>query len=117
MKRISTWALIIMIHSGVGSLAMSSDDFNKEIDMLTQDQYQEHLITMNQTGVTEAAVDFENTYRKPATTKSLTFFPLRLRSKAYPRPKVKFANSDVPPKTLPPKPKVNLIELYREQVL
>lgn len=112
MKRISVWALIIMIHGGIGSLAMSSEDFNKEIDMVMKDQYKEHLVTMNQTGVTEAAVDFENSYRKPATTKKMAFFPLKLRPKPFPRPKTKVAETD-----LPPKPKMNLSELYRQQVL
>lgn len=112
MKRISVLALIIMIHGGVVSLAMSSEDFNKEIDMIARDQYKEHLVTLNQTGVTEAAVDFENKYRKPESLRPLTFFPLKLRPKPYPRPKTKVAKS-----TAPPKPKLDLSELYREQVL
>jgi hypothetical protein len=112
MKRISIITLIIMIHSGYSALSMSAVDFNKEIEMVSQDQYKTHLVTMNQTGVTEAGVDFENKYRNPATSKSLTFFPLKLRPKPTPRPKTKVAA-----RLIPSDSKVNLIQLYREQVL
>jgi hypothetical protein len=98
-----------MIHAGY---SLSAVDFNKEIEMVSQDQFKTHLVTMNQTGVTEAGVDFENRYRNPATSKALTFFPLKLRPKPSPRPRTKVAGRWLPANT-----KVNLIELYREQVL
>ena len=123
MRRISLLAFIIMIHSGYGVFSMSSGDFNKEIEMVSQEQYKEHLVTLNQMGATEAAVNFENTYRRPSPGKSLTFFPMRLKPKPFMKPKTKVAinqspvpNSPNPP--VQPKPtSMNAIDLYREQVM
>jgi hypothetical protein len=112
MRRISLFALIIMIHSGHEVFSMSSVDFNKEIEMVSQDQYKEHLVTLNQTQVTEAAVDFENKFRSPSPTKSLAFFPMKLKPKPFMKPKTKVAEL-----TQPPKPKLDLPQLYRQQVL
>lgn len=116
MKQVSILVAIIMIHSGFSVLAASTVnsnvDFNKEIDMVTQEQFVTHMETLSKTRVTEAAVDFENRYRKPTPSKSLTFFPLRLRSKAAPK-KTKVAESTMST----PNPRANLIQLYREQTL
>ncbi|MBL7544241.1 MAG: hypothetical protein JNL11_10505 [Bdellovibrionaceae bacterium] len=112
MKWISLWVVIIMMHCGFSALAMSSEDFNKEIEMLTQDQYTQHVATINQVRATEAAVDFENKYRRPSPAKSLVFFPLKLRPKLFGKPKTKVAVT-----TPPANSKVNSIQLYREQML
>ncbi|MBL7556907.1 MAG: hypothetical protein JNM24_13875 [Bdellovibrionaceae bacterium] len=113
MKRISICLAIIMIHSGYSVFAASSVDFNKEIEMVMNDQFNTHVETMAKTRVTEAAVDFENTYRKPSPSKNLTFFPLKLRAK--PKPKTKVAESVAPVPGV--ETRANLIQLYREQVL
>lgn len=112
MKWTSFFTLIIMIHSGYRAYSMTAMDFNKEIEMVSQDQYKEHLATINQTRVTEAAVSFENRFRKPSPTKALTFFPMKLKPKPLMKPKTKVAVA--PP---PPRPKVDLIQIYREQSL
>tara|TARA_B110001454_G_scaffold219189_1_gene251064 strand:- start:7682 stop:7960 length:279 start_codon:yes stop_codon:yes gene_type:complete len=91
-------------------------DFNKEIEMVSQDQFTTHLNTLEKTRVTEAAVDFENKYRKPTPSKTLTFFPLRLRMKS-PKPKTKVADSTKPTPGVTGEARTNLIQLYREQVL
>lgn len=113
MKRISIWIAIIMIHSCYSVFAASSVDFNKEIEMVMNDQFTTHMETVVKTRVTEAAVDFENTYRKPAPSKNLTFFPLKLRAK--PKPKTKVAESATPVPGV--ETRANLIQLYREQAL
>lgn len=113
MKRISIWIAIIMIHSGYSVLAASSVDFNKEIEMVMNDQFNTHMDTVAKTRVTEAAVDFENTYRKPSPSKNLTFFPLKLRSKPKPKTKVAKATTPVPGTDT----RANVIQLFREQVL
>lgn len=113
MRRISTFVIIIMIHSSFEVFSMTAVDFNKEIEMVSQSQYKEHLVTMNQTRATEAAVDFENKYRAPSPTKSLTFFPMTIKPKPLTRPKTKVAVMANKPKP----PRMDLIKLYREQTL
>jgi len=113
MRRISLWIAIIMIHSGYGVYAESSVDFNKEIEMVMSEQFETHMETVTKTRVTEAAVDFENKYRKPSPSKNLVFFPLKLRSK--PKPKTKVAESATSASGA--EARANLIQLYREQVL
>ena len=113
MRRISLWIAIIMIHSGYSVFAASTVDFNKEIEMVSQDQFNTHMDTLSKTRVTEAAVDFENRYRKASPSKNLVFFPLKLRSK--PKPKTKVAESATSASGA--EARANLIQLYREQVL
>lgn len=115
MRRISMMIVIIMIHSGLNALSASSVDFNTEIEMVMQDQFNTHMETVVRTRVTEAAVDFENTCRKPSPSKNLTFFPLKLRMK--PKPKTKVAEAVSPVSRAPSNSRANLIQLYREQVL
>lgn len=112
MRGISFLILIIMIHSSYQLLAVSAEDLTKEIEMVSRDQYKEHLITLNQTKMTEAAVNFENKYRDPAPSKALTFFPLKLKPKPSTKPKTKVATIQEP---VPPK--IDLNTLYREQTL
>ncbi len=114
MKRTSLFMIIIMIHSGVGVVAMTALDFNKEIEMVAQDQYKEHLVTLNQVHVTEGAVEFENRFRSPKPTRALTFFPIKIRPKPFMKPKTKVATQTPPP---PPQPKVDVVQLYRQQTL
>lgn len=117
MRRISFIIAIIMIHSGYSVFASSTVDFNKEIEMVSQDQFNTHLDTLNKTRVTEAAVDFENKYRKASPSKTLTFFPLRLRAKPSPKPKTKVAESTKPTPGVTGDARTDLNQLYREQVL
>lgn len=116
MKRISALVVIIMIHSGYGVLAASAVDFHKEIEMVTQDQFDTHQKTLSKIQATEAAFDFENTYRKPAPTKALTFFPLRLRAKPATK-KTKVAASKTATSNSTSSSRAYMIQLYREQVL
>ncbi len=80
--------------------------------MIMGDQYETHMAVVKQTGTTEAAVDFENKYRKPAVNKGLTFFPLKLRPKPSPRPKTKVAKASVNILS-----KEDLIEISRQQLM
>ncbi len=113
MKKVSILVAIIMIHSGYTVRAAASVDFSKEIEMVMQDQFNTHMETVTKTGVTEAAVDFENTYRKPSPSKNLTFFPLKLRAKPKPKTKVADVKTSAPGTDA----RANVIQLYREQVL
>lgn len=111
MRRISSLVLIVMIHSGYQGLAMSSEDFNNEIEKVLQSQYKEHLVTLNQTQLTEAAIDFENQFRN-SPQKTLTFFPMKLKPKPFLRPKTKVAKNQ---KTSTPS-QTNEVLLYKEQM-
>ncbi len=117
MRGISLWTLIIMIHSGLAVFAMAAVlDFNKEIELVSQDQYEEHLATVNKTRVTEAAVDFENKFRAPSRTKSVTFFPMKIKPKPFTRPKTKVA-AGYKPKPLQSTDARDVAKLYKEQIL
>ena len=117
MRQILFWVVIIMIHSGLNVLASSTVDFNQEIEMVSQDQFTTHMDTLNKTRVTEAAVDFENKFRKASPSKSLTFFPLRIRAKPAPKPKTKVAETPKPASGTTAENRSDIIQLYREQVL
>jgi hypothetical protein len=117
MRRTLFWITIIMIHSGYSVFAASTVDFNKEIEMVSQDQFNTHMDTLDKMRVTEAAVDFESKYRKASPSKSLTFFPLRLRAKPSSKPKTKVAESTKPTAGVTGEARTDLIQLYREQVL
>lgn len=104
--------LIIMIHISLSSWAETSVDFNKEIDMVVKEQYETHLTALKQTAVTEAAVDFENRYRKPTPNEGLAFFPLKVRPKPSPRPRTKVAKA-----TSAVQKRVDLIEISRKQLM
>lgn len=62
-------------------LAGQKLDFNREINQISQEQFEEHLKTVEQTKVTEMALDFENTYRKPQTGEKLTDLTIRIKPK------------------------------------
>ena len=74
-------ALIFLVCFGIQALASQNLDFNKEINQISQEQFDEHSKTVSQTKVTEAALDFEQTYRKPQMDGKLTDLTIRIKPK------------------------------------
>jgi hypothetical protein len=74
-------AIVFLVCLSIQVFASQNLDFNKEINQISQEQFDEHLKTVSQTKVTEAALDFENAYRKPQMDGKLTDLTIRIKPK------------------------------------
>ncbi len=70
-----------MFFCSIGLAESRGLDFNKEINQISSEQFAEHLKILEQTKVTEAAVEFENAYRKPSFSEKLNGVTIRIMPK------------------------------------
>lgn len=74
-------AICFLVSFGIQVFASQNLDFNKEINQVSQEQFADHLKTVSQTKVAEAALDFERTYRKPQMDGKLTDLTIKIKPK------------------------------------
>ena len=71
----------LILVSGMSLAESKGLDFNAEINQISSEQFTEHLKTLEHTKVTEAAIEFENSYRKPTVASRLTDVTIKIYAK------------------------------------